>query len=198
MKFSSFLTEQEHFDPSAWKDMTPVVISPGRFNPPHLGHKLMIDELIQLGKELNAEPVVIIVDSGKRDEKNPLSGDIRKQYLSKMFPRVRFEIAHNPYDAVERLGKEHNQVPVGGVTGSDRGGSYKKMIGRIYGSEAEQNYHSHILERDPDASDDVAGVSASKVRQAASDNNINKVRAMTGLGQDDAIKLTNAIRGTTA
>lgn len=198
MKFSSFLEEQTHHDPHAWKSMKPVVISPGRFNPPHLGHKLMIDELQQLGRELNAEPVVIVVDSGKRDERNPLSGDIRREYISKMFPGVRVETAHNPYDAVMNLGEEHGMVPVGGVSGSDRGNSYKKMVGRIYGTEAEANYHSKVLERDPDAPDHVAGISGTKVRQAAADDDISRVRAMTGLEHDDAVRIASALKGPMA
>ena len=193
MRFATFLNEDlrdENHD-----DKTPVVIAPGRFNPPHLGHKLVIDNLIEMGHELNAEPVVIIVDSGKRDERNPLDGDIRKAYLSKMFPKVRYEIAHNPYDAVERLATEHNMVPVGGVTGADRADNYKKMIGRIFGESVHNAYTARVLQRNTDSDNDVAGVSATKVRQAAANNDVNKVRAMTGLDHDDAIKMINMIRG---
>jgi nicotinamide mononucleotide adenylyltransferase len=194
MKFAEYVKSQKRLDETAQSEGTRVVISPGRFNPPHLGHKLLIDTLKKLGRDLNATPVVIVVDSGKRDARNPLSGDIRKKYLSKMFPDVQLVTAHNPYDAVEQLHTAHNMIPVGGVTGSDRADSYKKMVGRIFGKDAEQQYHSEVLHRDPDAEGNVAGVSASKVREAALNNDVVKVRAMTGLNYDDATQLIEMIR----
>ncbi len=73
-----FLKEVEDFgDVSKFKK---IVIAPGRFNPPHLGHKLMIDKLVELGKKLDAEPVVLIIDSGKYGPKNPLPGKVRQEF----------------------------------------------------------------------------------------------------------------------
>lgn len=195
MKFAEFVNSQKILAESEQADGTRVVISPGRFNPPHLGHKLLIDKLVELGEQLNAEPVVIVVDSGKRDVKNPLSGDIRKEYLSKMFPNIRITIAHNPYDAVEQLLTQHNAVPVGGVTGADRADSYKKMVGRIYGSDVSNKYESKVLNRDPDSEGHVEGISASKVREAALNNDIVRVRTMTGLNYNDANKMIEQIQG---
>lgn len=167
-------------------DFTKIVISPGRFNPPHRGHKLMIDKLIALGKKLNAEPVVLVIDSGKYGPKNPLTGEIRKKYLSKMFPGVRVEIAKNPYDAVYDLADKHKMVPVGGVTGADRGKSYQAMVGRIFGDKVKEDYEAEVLHRDPDASDDVAGASATKAREAAKAGDVAKFRALTGLEDKEA------------
>ena len=172
----------------------PVVIAPGRFNPPTRGHQLMIRELIALGQRLQAKPVIIVVDSGKYDERNPLTGEVRREYLRKMFPAVDIHIAKNPYEAVFDLHDKHNEVPVGGVTGADRAKSYKGMIGRIFGPEEEERYEAQVLHRDPDSNDDVAGVSGTKARQAAADNNEGAFRAMTGLGHDDALQLMSQIR----
>lgn len=175
------------------EDFNQIVISPGRFNPPHRGHKVMIDNLVELGKELNAEPVVLIIDSGKRNEKNPLSGETRKRYLQKMFPRVRFEIFKNPYEAVFTLADQNKEVPVGGVAGADRGNAYKQMVGRIFGDDVKEKYVSKILYRDPDATDDVAGASATKARQAAKNNDVEKFRALTGLNASEAKKLMDEL-----
>lgn len=191
MNFETFLKEQTDFSSDDLKKMKPVVISPGRFNPPHLGHKLVVGNLVKLGKKLNAKPIVIIVDSGKRDERNPLSGDVRKEYLSKMFPQLHIVVAKNPYEAVAIMGEE-GSVPVGGVTGSDRADSYKKMVGRIFGSDVENKYVTSILHRDPDAGD-VKGISASKVRAAAKAEDVTRVRAMTGLNHDDGVRLTKLL-----
>lgn len=192
MKFADFLTESNTTD---WREMQHAVIAPGRFNPPHLGHKLLLDTLSKLGESLNATPVVIIVDAGKYDSRNPLTGETRKTYLSKMFPKMRYMIAHNPYEAVERLGSEFGMVPVGGVTGSDRADNYKKMVGRVYDEDLAKQYHAEILHRDPDSHEDVAGISATKVRQAAAEGSVSKVRAMTGLGMDDAKEMIRLMKG---
>lgn len=184
LNISNFVSEAEDFgDVSKFGK---IVIAPGRFNPPHRGHKLMIDKLIALGKKLDAEPVVLVIDSGKYGPKNPLTGEVRKRYLSKMFPGVRIEIFKNPYDAVFQLADEHKLVPVGGVTGADRGDSYKGMVGRIFDDEVKKNYKAEILHRDPDASDDVAGASATKAREAATANDVAKFRALTGLEDKEA------------
>ena len=175
-------------------DFKPIVIAPGRFNPPHRGHKLMIDTLIKLGRELNAEPVILIIDSGKYGPKNPLTGEVRKQFLQKMFPKVRIEIAPNAYEAVAKLGDPEKLIPVGGVSGSDRADNYKKMIGRIFGDEAEKNYKAKVLARDPDAEEDVAGASATKARQAAVDGDLAKFRALTGFSGEESKNLMNLVR----
>ena len=77
--------EKEQLDTSVDRH---VVIAPGRYNPPTRGHAAVIKELIQLGHELHAKPVIIVVDSGKYDERNPLTGEVRKEYLHKMFPGI--------------------------------------------------------------------------------------------------------------
>lgn len=172
----------------------PVVIAPGRFNPPTRGHATMIRELIALGQRLNAKPVIIVVDSKKYDERNPLPGSVRAEYLKRMFPAIDIHVAKNPYEAVFDLHDKHGEVPVGGVTGADRADSYKGMIGRIFGPEEMERYEAKILHRDPDSPEDVAGVSGTKARQAAAANDEGAFRAMTGLGHDDAIKLMALVR----
>lgn len=184
-------TEKEKLDTS---NDRPVVIAPGRFNPPTRGHMLMIRELIALGQQLNAKPVIIVVDSKKYDERNPLTGEVRKEFLQKMFPMIDIHIAKNPYEAVFDLHDQHQEVPVGGVTGADRADSYKAMIGRIFGPEEMERYEAKVLHRDPDSDKDVAGVSGTKAREAAARDDEGSFRAMTGLGHEDAIKLMALVR----
>jgi len=172
--------------------LTPVVIAPGRFNPPHKGHGMMINELIALGKQLNAKPIVIVVDSGKYGEKNPLTGDARKQVIEKMFNGIEVHVHKNPYEAVEHIGQKH--VPVGGVTGADRADSYKKMVGRIFGPDIEGKYEAKVLTRDPDAEGDISRISATKVREAARTSDIGTFRAMTGLEGQEAEDLMKAVK----
>ncbi len=184
-KISEFLLETTKF-----KDIskfTPVVIAPGRFNPPHRGHKLVIDKLVALGEKLDAQPVVLIIDSGKYGPKNPLSGEVRKEYLQKMFPEIRFEVFKNAFEAVIKLAEKDQLVPVGGVAGQDRGTAYKGMVGQIFGDDVKNRYLSEVLHRDPDSdSTDVKGISATRARQAAMEGDIAAFRAMTGFADEEA------------
>jgi len=64
-----------------------VVFTYGRFNPPHLGHKMMIEEVINKAKKMNKIPVVIVSHSyGNRT--NPLSVTDKTQILKKWFPEL--------------------------------------------------------------------------------------------------------------
>ena len=193
--FSQFLKEETIEVTDAHK---PAVIAPGRMNPPHRGHKLVIDELIKLGNKLKATPIIVVIDSGKYGAKNPLTGEVREKYIKKMFPGIRVVIAHNPYEAVAQLAdpehSDENFFPVGGVTGSDRADSYKKMVGRIFGPEIEKQYQAKVIARDPDATEGVAGVSATKVRSAAIAGDVGEFRAMTGLRGKDADDLMKLVK----
>jgi len=49
-----------------------VVFTYGRFNPPHKGHKMMIERIVKLAKKLNKKPVVVVSHS-TGTEKNPMN-----------------------------------------------------------------------------------------------------------------------------
>jgi len=64
-----------------------VVFTYGRFNPPHLGHKMMIEEVINKAKKMNKIPVVIVSHSyGNRT--NPLSVTDKTQIFEEVVPRI--------------------------------------------------------------------------------------------------------------
>ena len=184
-KLAKFIEEADKV--KDFSEHTPIVIAPGRFNPPHRGHKLVIDKLVTLGEKLDAQPVVLIIDSGKYGPKNPLTGQVRKAYLEKMFPEMRYEVYKNPYEAVADLAETEKLVPVGGVAGADRGDNYKGMVGRIFGEQIMNEYQSEVLYRNPDSdSEDIKGISATKARVAAMEGDVAAFRAMTGLDENDS------------
>lgn len=189
-KLSQFLAERDEF--KDFSKHTPVVIAPGRFNPPHRGHKLIIDKAIVLGKQLEATPVVLIIDSGKYSSRNPLNGDVRREYLQKMFPNTQFEVFRNAYEAVVALLNEKKMIPVGVVAGRDRASLYESMLRGILGKDTK--YHVEVLHRDPDANG-VKGISGTKVRKAAEEGNIPAFRAMTGLEDAAARTLMKMVVG---
>ena len=198
--FKTFLAEQENIDPEmkTWSidqyyqaGFAPVVFAIGKFNPPHVGHHQIVDQLNMLASKLNAQPIVFVVDTGKRTQSSPLDGERRIHYLQKMFPGIRFELATNAYVALVSL-LERQMLPVGEVTGSDR--SYRKDIGRIFGENVSQQekYIANPILRD-EALGGVLGASSSKMREAILNNNHQLFKQLTGLSTKDADELFNEV-----
>ena len=107
-----------------------------------------------------------------------------------MFPDMRFEVFQNAFEAVIQLAERDQLIPVGGVSGQDRGEAYKGMVGAIFGDNAKKEYLSEVLHRDPDSNDsDIAGISATRARKAAMEGDIAAFRAMTGFADEEAQSL---------
>lgn len=194
IKLKEYITLTEGVDD---KELEPVVILPGRFQPPTVGHRLGFTKLLDLSEKLNAKPVILIIDSQKYDARNPLTGEMRHQYLSKMYPEFQYSIGRNAYELIETLYKENNQVPIGGVTGGDRGDTYKGLIGRIFGNKASELYENIVIHRDPDSLNEIIGATATKAREAALIENEPEFRALTGLNHEDGVELMRLIRRVT-
>jgi len=99
-----------------------IVFSFGRFQPPTIGHKLLIDKVVSLSKKYKADHVIYA--SKTQDSKsNPLNVKTKVDYLRKMFPGVHFEPANDEVrtfiEALKKLyaqGYKHAFM----VAGSDR------------------------------------------------------------------------------
>ena len=66
-----------------------VVFTYGRFNPPHLGHKMMIEEIINRARKTKKIPVVIVSHT-HGNSRNPLTTDEKLNILKRWFPAVYF------------------------------------------------------------------------------------------------------------
>src|SRR6056300_2024472 len=66
-----------------------VVFTYGRFNPPHLGHKMMIEEIINKARKMKKIPVVIVSHT-TGNPRNPLSVNNKLRILRHWFPEVTF------------------------------------------------------------------------------------------------------------
>ena len=66
-----------------------VVFTYGRFNPPHLGHKMMIERIVNKARNLNKKPVIIVSHS-VGNIRNPLPVDNKLRILRGWFPNVTF------------------------------------------------------------------------------------------------------------
>lgn len=198
MNFNTYynLTEAKTNNPKATKVAVFVF---GRFNPPTMGHSKLFDKLVEAGKEKDGDTFVFpsqSVDKKKDPEKskNPLDYEIKVVFLKRLFPNaniVKDETVKTPFDVLRYL-DERGYTEIYFVVGSDRMKDFVNM--NKYANETFDKFGLISAgERDPDA-EDVAGMSATKAREAAKKRDIGGFRAATGFRGDDARHLMKAVR----
>jgi hypothetical protein len=159
--FGKFLTEAK--DKGA-------VFTFGRFNPPTTGHGKLVDKL---KKEAKGYDVLLFSSHSNDRLKNPLSHKDKIKYLRKFFGRIVVDAnARTVFDIANELQKQgYKKVRM--VVGSDRVKEFEILLNKYNGVKARHGYYKfesiEVIsagERNPD-SDDVSGMSASKMRAYA-------------------------------
>ena len=179
-----------------------VTFTFGRFNPPTVGHEKLIEKVHSVSKGAYR----IYASQSSDAKKNPLSYTDKIKFMRKMFPRhARNIIADTKiktaFDALDSLYEQgYRQVTF--VVGSDRVDEFESTLNKYNGEKRTNggfyNFEGGVQvvsagERDPDA-DDVSGMSASKMRAAAKDNNFELFAKGLPSGFREAQKLFNAVR----
>ena len=148
----------------------------GRFNPPTIGHEKLMD-----ATKKNASKDYRVYASHSQDPKrNPLKYDQKVKWMKRMFPKHKSKIigGGDYKTAIDVAVKLHDEgfKNVTMVVGSDRVGEFDKLLKKYNGKKARHGFYEFknisvksAGERDPDA-EGVAGMSASKMRKAAMDN----------------------------
>ena len=151
-----------------------VAFSIGRFNPTKIGHEKLMDNTRRANRNYR-----IYASQSQDAKKNPLKFRNKVAIMKSMFPAHARKISSDKMttaiDAMVQLYKEkHTDVVM--VVGSDRVGEFDKLLKAYNGKRARHGYYKFKSirvvsagERDPDA-DGVSGMSASKMRKAAQDN----------------------------
>lgn len=176
-----------------------IVFTFGRMNPPSIGHEVVIKKVTQVAK---GDEHRIYVSHSQDNKRNPLSYMKKVQFLRKMFPGVNIMFDHkikNPFDAIDKMiGEGFEKITM--VVGSDRVREFNKGVkGYI-----EQSYNNADLitframsagKRDPDG-EGVVGISASKMRAFARENEFNRFKEALpkALRLMDKKALFNAVR----
>jgi len=193
-KFSEFLSEASN--PKS------IVFAFGRFNPPTNGHEKLMDKVASVSK---GGAYRIYPSQSTDPKKNPLKFDEKVKFMRKMFPKhARSIIADKKIKtAIDVVAKLYDEgyTKVTMVVGSDRVTEFETLLNKYNGVKARHGYFNfkdgvQIVsagERDPD-SDDVSGMSASKLRAAASANDFEVFSKGMPAGYKDAQALFNAIR----
>jgi len=151
--------------------MKPVAITFGRMNPPTIGHQKLVDHLHGIAKKHGADAEVHLSHTQDR-KKNPLSHSQKVGLARKAFGDSVKSGSHKTIiDVMKHLHKQgRKEVHV--VVGGDRHKEMHELLHRYNGKEYHfDKIHVHSAgERDPDA-EGAEGMSASKMREHAKNNN---------------------------
>lgn len=192
-RFSEYVTE-------ATKEVT---FTFGRFNPPTIGHEKLLDAVAKVAR---GGKYLVYASQSTDPKKNPLDYQTKVKYMRKMFPRHARSVMIDPsvknvFDILVKLYDQgYNKVNM--VVGSDRVPEFEALISKYNGVKGQRfgfyNFESGVNvvsagERDPDA-DDVSGMSASKMRAAASSNDFATFSKGLPKGFKEGNKLFNDVR----
>jgi hypothetical protein len=164
-----------------------IVITFGRFNPPHIGHLKLMDRVADEAYSDGSD--YMIYPSHSQDaKKNPFDLATKHNVMSTMFPHHANNIAGDPgsgkniFDVLKDLhGKGYDNVKV--VVGDDRVKEFSNITSKYNG----KTYNFGKLDvisagaRD-EKSEDVEGMSASKMRKSAAENDFDAFKK--GLPKD--------------
>ena len=148
--------------------MKSVVFTYGRMNPPHKGHRLLIEQVIETARRTNKIPIVVVSHS-VGNAKNPLPVENKVRILKRWFPNVTI-MASSKERSIAKITQNFNKNSVM-VVGQNRENAFKFLP-----------FKKVAVSRTPNAP------SATMARAAAAVGNTKAFKNMTGYN------LTNNIR----
>ena len=148
--------------------MKSVVFTYGRFNPPHKGHRLMIEQVIETARKSNKTPVVVVSHS-TGNTKNPLPVENKMRILKRWFPNVTI-ISSAKNRSIAKITENFNQNSIM-IVGANRQNSFGFLPFKKVAVPRSNN-----------------APSATMARAAATAGNKNAFKNMTGYN------LTNNLR----
>jgi len=191
--FSQYLIEEQKT----------VYFTFGRLNPPTMGHEMLLNKL---AKAAGKNPYKIYLSKSNDPKKNPLSYNDKIKFARKMFPKHARQIIKNNkintiMDIASALFSEGYINVVMAVDGP-RSREFDILLNKYNGVKGRHGFYNfksikfvNVGERN-DSSEGIDGVSATKQRNAAKDNDF--VAFTQGLPKSmsnkDAKQLFNAVR----
>lgn len=179
-----------------------IVVTFGRFNPPTTGHEKLIEAVAKHGR---GKTFRVYASQSEDSKKNPLSYEEKIKYMRKMFPQygrnIILDVSIKNIFNVASKAYDDGFTRFTLVVGSDRVPEFKKLLDKYDDVKGTHGYYRfrdgiHVIsagERDPDA-DDVSGMSASKMRAAAAENDLETFAKGLPKSFGEVKELFNAVR----
>jgi len=175
-----------------------LVFAFGRFNPPTIGHAKLMKEVITQARKNGANHIVYA--SASTDKRsNPLDQKTKVKFMKKMFRENNIKAAGGTQRTFMEILKFYNKMygEVIMVAGSDRIREFQALADKYNGTKEYEYKSVRVVssgERDPDA-EGVAGMSASKMREMAKNNDFKTFKSgLVGLSDRESKKLFNAVK----
>ncbi len=178
-----------------------IVFTFGRFNPPTVGHEKLIKAVTKIA---SGRDYKIFASQSNKPDTDPLKYKEKVSIMRKMFPKYArniildekiktvFNIAVKLYD--------QGYTDVTMIVGSDRIKEFKTLLNKFNGVKSRHGFYEFDTitfqsagERDPDA-DGVSGMSASKMRAAATAGDFKAFSSGIPRDYGDDMELFNLIR----
>ena len=186
-------------------DRSTAVFAFGRFNPPTIGHKKLLDKVVSMTQQVNGKGYLFL--SQKQNNKtDPLTFDEKQDYLKMFYPDIVVGDAgvKTIIQALQKIQSE-GRTRIVMVAGSDRVAEFQKLLNQYNGKpdkQGNQLYKFDFIdvvsagERDPDQ-EGAAGASASKARELANKGQEHEFSKII-MGGNTGKKLFNIIQNRLA
>jgi len=156
-----------------------IVLACSKFNPPTIGHELLIKAVKTVAEQKNASYAIYASDLSDA-KKNPLIVEKKIQYLNLLFPNTQFNTySDNLSHTVSQLKETYRNVIV--VTSADKVASMKKSLKEATVISA--------MDTDPDSDDSTRNYAVKGLYEEFKKNLPSAIREI------DSRRLMNDIRG---
>ena len=175
-----------------------VAFAFGRFNPPTVGHKKLIDTVVDAS---DGGDFYIFTSQSQDPDKNPLDYQTKVNFLKKLFPDIQDKIVYdvsikNVLQAADKL-KANGYTDATFVCGSDRVPEFTKLLNTWNGMDKTPRFGVlNIIssgERE-DGAEGVEGVSASKAREFVKNNDFESFKGTVPNNPQLAKELFDAVK----
>jgi hypothetical protein len=173
-----------------------IVFAFGRMNPPTNGHGKLVTKVKRLAQTMKADHLIVASHSQDKN-KNPLDAKTKVKHLKAMFPGSNIKASDTVHPSFMKqlgllTGKYDNLIF---VAGSDRVSEFERLLNTYNGKDFTFKSIKVISsgDRDPDA-EGVTGISASKMRLFAKNNDFKSFKRGLPTGYRGAQQLFDDVR----
>ena len=181
-------------------DQGSISITFGRFNPPTTGHEKLLDKVAREAKASGGE-YRVYPSRSEDPKKNPLDAGTKVKYMRKAYPDHANSIIDNDdmrtiFDVLASLDNDgYSSVNI--VVGGDRVSEFNSLATKYNGDlyNFDDIRVTSAGDRDPDG-EGVEGMSASKMRKAAADGDLESFKkgVPSGIKDKDIQSLYGTLR----